>query len=56
MRTLRFYVHIRGASVHFKSLVVALCTTRFDIKQDRLFTYNVTWRRVRAVVVAVENQ
>ena len=56
MRTLPFYTHIPGASVHFKSLVVALCTTRFNIKQDRQFTYDVTLRRVPATIVAVEKQ
>jgi len=53
---LRFYIHIPGAFEHFKSLVVALCTTGLNIKQGRWFTYDVTPRRVRATIVAVEKQ
>jgi hypothetical protein len=36
--------------------LVTTCTTRFNIKQDRQCTYNVTLRRVRVTIVAVEKQ
>jgi hypothetical protein len=36
--------------------VVALCATRFKIKQDRQCTYNVTMRRVHESIVAVEKE
>jgi hypothetical protein len=33
-----------------------VCTARFNIQQDRQYTHNVTLRRVRATIVAMEKQ
>jgi hypothetical protein len=37
-------------------VVVTLCDVEFHIQQDRQCTYNVTPRRVRETIVALEKQ
>ena len=39
-----------------KSLLVTRYTRRLNIHQDSQYTYNVTLRRIRATIVAVEKQ
>jgi hypothetical protein len=45
-----------GCLLTLQTLVVKICTARFDIKQDVQCTYNVTLRRLRITTVAVEKQ
>jgi len=40
----------------YTTIVVILYTTRFNVKQDRQCTYNVTLVCIRVTTVAVENQ
>ena len=42
--------------VTLESSVVILCTTRFNIQQERQFTYKVTWKRVHESIVTVGNK